>query len=93
MRPDDVLDLGRDLGTADRKRPVVGFDVADDGVGTTLFAPPGLPQHGVGLPHPGRRTQEDLELAASFLRRRLEQRVGRRALANLIAVGGGHGGL
>jgi len=23
MRPDDVLDLGRDLGTADRKRPVV----------------------------------------------------------------------
>ncbi len=66
-------ELGLGLGAA------VRFHDADHDIHALGLATLGGDQHRVGLADAGRGAKEDLELAARFLLRRLQQRVGRRA--------------
>ncbi len=71
--------------------PSMRLDDTDGDIGA--LAPLGLRrfQHLEGLADPGRRAQEDLQLAAALARNGLEQRLGRGALVTVGSVGRGHG--
>ena len=70
--------------------PSMGLDDADDDVDALAALGLRRLQHLVGLADARRRAEEDLELAAAFLHRRLEQRIGRRPLVTFGSIGGGH---
>src|SRR6185437_12049005 len=84
----DHLEPGNErLGLAAAMR----LDQSHHHVGALALARLRREQHLVGLADARRGAEENLELAAPFLRRRLEQRLGRGPLVALGSVGGGHG--